>query len=111
MSIRAHYNTTVEVRRATQVADGEGGYTESFVKVASIRCRIRPASASERNLGRREESYLTHVLYCDDGEDIQRQDRLVEQGTERTLTVLDIRIPSIRGRHIEVDLEERIRAR
>lgn len=109
--IRHLYNTDVTVSRATKTSDGQGGFTSTFAEVGTIRARIRPASAAERTIARRDEAYLTHVLYCDEGEDIQRGDQVDEELTSRTFIVLHSRPPSRRGHHAEIDLEERVRGR
>lgn len=111
MSIRHLYNTTVSVSRKTRTGDTQGGYTESFGSVGDVKCRISPASASERQIARRDESYLTHVLYCDEEEDIQRGDKLTEDKTEREFVVINVRAVSIRNRHAQIDLEQRSRGR
>lgn len=102
------YNTEVTVGRKTRpTSDGAGGFTETPGSAPDVPCRISPVSQAQRELGRREEGYLTHRLYCDEGADLIRGDVLTESATGRSFEVLTVGFPSVRGRHLQVDLEER----
>lgn len=113
MSIRHLYNTSVSVSRPARTHDTQGGFIDAppTLVESAMRCRISPASATERTIAQRDEAYLTHVLFCDEGEQIQRGDLIQETSTGRDFTVLHIRPPSRRGHHSEIDLEQSERGR
>ncbi len=98
-------NNAVAVSRRVRTTDGQGGWTISYSSVGTIQGRIAPQSLTERVVGESEEAQVTHVLYCNAGENVARGDRVVS-GT-LSVEVLGIRDPSLAGEHWEIDCLER----
>jgi SPP1 family predicted phage head-tail adaptor len=90
--------------RRRRTPDGQGGWAVDYVSVETVRGRLRPASSSEREAAAREERQVTHVFYCDAGEDITRGDRLSYSGL--TVDEEGVREPSLAGEHLEIDCLE-----
>ena len=78
--------------------------TISFFDNSDLASTGKPASAEERTVAAQEQRRLSHVFYCDANEDIQRGDRLTEDGI--TVEVLGIREPSRARHHLECDCWE-----
>jgi SPP1 family predicted phage head-tail adaptor len=97
------YNVAAALSRPQRTADGQGGFTETFVPVGTVRGRVRSWTSEEELVARQLGVRISHVFYCD-LTDVRRGDRL-EVGT----TVYDVR--SVRQpsdpHHLMVDLEER----
>lgn len=105
------FKHTFSTTRVSRVSDGQGGWTEvDGAQLSGVRCRVRPATARERELAWREEATVDHVLYCSAPRDLVRDD-LVTTSTGLTARVTAVREPSHLGRHLEVDLEEIQRGR
>jgi len=102
---RAMLNNTFAVERRSRVPDGQGGWAIVFAGVGQIRGRIRPANSNERLVAESEEQQITHVLYCDAGEDVARGDLVTVD--DLTVEVLGVREPSQMGFHWEIDCLER----
>ncbi|MDZ4346861.1 MAG: phage head closure protein [Candidatus Binatia bacterium] len=92
------------ISRESQADDTQGGWTVSWVDVVTIDGRLRPASASEREVAQQEQSKLSHVLYCEVDVDIVRGNLVT--GAGKTVKVIAVREPSHMGHHLEVDCEE-----
>jgi SPP1 family predicted phage head-tail adaptor len=97
-----NHDFTLSRRRRTP--DGQGGWSVDYVTVATVRGRIRPASASEREQAAQEQRQITHVFYCLAGETIARGDHLALGGL--TVDVDGVREPSLAGEHYEIDCLE-----
>ena len=102
--IETLFNREFTQTRPARVTDGQGGWTVSYGAVGTTKGRLRPASAEERTVAAQEQRRLSHVFYCDANEDIQRGDRLTEDGI--TVEVLGIREPSRARHHLECDCWE-----
>ena len=90
--------------RRRQTGDGQGGWVEDLVPIGTVRGRLRPASSSEREQAAQEQRQISHVFYCQAGEDIARGDRL--QIGDLVVEVQGVREPSLAGEHLEVDCME-----
>jgi hypothetical protein len=112
-------NRTFQVARRRRTSDGRGGWPIDYVAIGSVEGRMRPATSSEREAGKREEREITHVLYVEAGSFIRRGD-LASPGvltiTGETVTASDVlvevqawREPSHAGEHYEYDCLERQR--
>jgi len=98
-------NNTFTVSRRARTSDGQGGHAIAYVEIGTVAGRIRPATSSEQEVADSEEQQISHVLYVDAGSDIARGD-LVECG-DLAVEVLGIREPSLAGKHLEIDCQER----
>ncbi len=103
-AITSQLNHTFTVYRKERVDDGQGGWEESLVELATVAGRLRPASASERIVAQQEQRQLTHVLYTAGDVDVQRGDVVVGAGVE--VEVQGVREPSRAGHHLEIDCIE-----
>lgn len=98
-------NNTFTVSRATRASDGQGGWPETFAVVGTVLGRIRPALSNERVVADSEEQQISHVLYTETDEDIERGDMITVSSL--VVEVLGIRNPSFAGHHWEIDCLER----
>ena len=100
-------NSTATIGRPSTSADSQGGHTKSYPAVKTgVRCRIRPLSLAERNIGHREEVNATHRVYMLPDEDVLRGDRLTIGSVD--YDVMFIQDPSERGHHQEIDVKVRV---
>jgi SPP1 family predicted phage head-tail adaptor len=104
-------NSAFEQSRLSRVSDGQGGWARAYVDLGEVAGRIRPASAQEREVALQEQRHITHVLYVEAGEDIERGDRLeyIAGDSDRVGLLFEIqgvREPSIAGHHLEIDCLE-----
>ena len=90
--------------RRRQTGDGQGGWVEDPVPIGTVRGRLRPATSAEREQAAQEQRQITHVFYCQAGEDIVRGDRL--QIGDLVVEVQGVREPSLAGYHLEIDCLE-----
>jgi SPP1 family predicted phage head-tail adaptor len=98
-------NNDFAIRRIRRTSNGQGGWSEDTVAVATVRGRLRPASGAEREAAMLEERQITHVLYVVAGVDIARGDTVTGGGL--TVEVQGVREPSQAGEHLEIDCRER----
>lgn len=98
-------NNTFTVSRRLRVSDGQGGWPIAYVTIGTVEGRIRPTSSNERVVAAAEEQQISHVLYVAHGSDVVRGD-LVECG-DLAVEVLGVREPSLAGKHLEIDCQER----
>lgn len=106
MSFRSLLTQTVEIQRVTRTPERGGGRRKEYDPVGTISARIRPVSVNERAVAEQMGVDASHILYCLDGVDIQRNDRVVWDGREAE--VVAIRKPS-KPHHLEVELAERMK--
>lgn len=102
---RSLLNNDVAIEHRLRTPDGQGGWVISYTAGNTVRGRIRPASSSEREVAQKEERQITHVLYVEDGTDIQRGDRVTV--ADLVVDVDAIREPSKADHHYEIDCLER----
>lgn len=98
------FSHTFNVFRAGRVSDGQGGWTEGFVPVGTVRGRLRPATARERLVAQQLQAELSHVFYAGAAADVRRGDRV--EGAGKAVLVVAVRDPSHAGHHIEADCQE-----
>lgn len=98
-------NSSAELWRYTQVADGMGGWARAWAKVADVRARFSQPSARERVLADQSQSTLTHVVYLEPDSDARREDELRRDG--RSFKVLAVFEPSEPGTYLRADCEAR----
>lgn len=101
-------NADYTISRLAPVSDGQGGWVETWVELATVRGRMRPASSTETMSAEQAQREISHVLYVAGTVDIARGD-LVE-GVGISVIVRGVRNPSQAGHHLEVDCRERQRA-
>jgi SPP1 family predicted phage head-tail adaptor len=97
-------NNTFTISRRDRISDGQGGWAIVYAALDNVQGRIRPASSAERDMAKKEQRDITHVLYVVHGTDIAREDR-VECG-DLIVDVQGIREPSKFGHHLEIDCLE-----
>jgi SPP1 family predicted phage head-tail adaptor len=95
------------IYRRQRESDGQGGWAETWVQIATVSGRLRPVSGAERAVAAQVERHVTHVLYVGADTDIARGDMV--QGAGTVVDVLGVREPSHAGHHLEVDCLERQR--
>jgi len=98
------FNKTISLQRNTQVADGQGGWTNGYAQIKTVRGRVRPAKGGEQMAGDQQQPMVTHVAYLKTSSGVQNDDRLVFDG--KTLRVQAVKEPSHANRHLEVMCEE-----
>lgn len=99
--MRHLFNKTLTVQRKVTFDDGQGGTYLDWQTVATIRGRLRPASASERTAAAQEQAVISHVLYCGATEDVRRGDRVILGNLIVEITA--IREPSYTGHYLEAE--------
>jgi SPP1 family predicted phage head-tail adaptor len=97
-------NNWFTISRMMRLADGQGGHSISYIPIAVVRGRIRPAASSEIERAQQDQRQITHVLYVLPHTDIARQDMVTCDGL--LVDVLGVRDPSFAGHHLEVDCME-----
>lgn len=102
--IETLFNSTFTISIKTRASDGRGGWVVSWEEAGSVEGRMRPASATERLMAAQRQATLSHVLYVDADETIQRGNRISDG--ERTWDVVAIREPSLAGHHLEIECQE-----
>ena len=102
-------NSTATVGRPTTADDSQGGHERSYPAIKTgVRCRIRPLSLAEREVGDREEVKATHRVYTLPDEDILRGDRLTISSL--VYDVMYPRGPSEPNHHNAFDVRRRMLA-
>lgn len=94
-------NHTFAVSRIRRTPNGQGGWAVDYVANGEVLGRLRPASGAEVLAAQQEGWSLSHVLYVEGGEDIQRGDMVVGGG--QTVYVAGVRDPSTAHEHLEID--------
>jgi len=97
-------NNVFTVTRRTRTSDGQGGFTIGYDSVGTVNGRIRPASSNEKEVASAARRDISHVLYVEADEDIERGDRVTCGGL--TVDVVAVREPSLMGHHLEIDCLE-----
>jgi len=97
-------NNVFTVTRRTRTSDGQGGFTIGYDSVGTVNGRIRPASSNEKEVASAARRDISHVLYVDADEDIERGDRVTCGWL--TVDVVAVREPSLMGHHLEIDCLE-----
>jgi len=105
MSLVSHLlKQTADVYRRTEVSDGQGGVTYSYALLQSARkVKIDQASAREQFEAEQAGASLTHKVYQNHDDDIQRGDEF-RQGSDR-FRVMNVVKPSTPGVYIRADVE------
>ncbi len=107
--IESLFGDTFTVERRTRTHDGMGGWIIGYTAIGTVAGRIRPATSEEITVALQEQRKITHVLYVDGAEDIQRGDRLSMNGLSvplLTVDVVGVRVPSQVYHHLEIDCNE-----
>lgn len=102
-SIAHLMNRTASVRRAGITSDGQGGHTEIFSEVLSLKGRRQPAGSRDRLVAGREETEVTHVWYFDGAPDVKTRDQLVSEGITDEIIAL---VPPSSPDHMKVLAKE-----
>ena len=96
-------NNTLTLQTLTEVDDGAGGHTETWVDIGSFKARISPISSNERLMQDKTTAMLTHRVYCD-SMDIIESDRI--KWGDIVFEIIGIRNPSEAYSHLEIDVRE-----
>lgn len=97
-------NHDFTVERRFRSLDGQGGWQFAYQPIGTVTGRIRPASSTEIVAAQQELRTITHVFYCEFGEDVQRGDRLTY--ADLTVDVNARRGPSRANKFWEIDCRE-----
>lgn len=97
-------NETYTVSRRVRVSNGQGGWAVFYEEIGTVEGRLRPASGTEREVAAQEQRQISHVLYVEADEDIERGDQV--EGAGLSVEVQGIREPSQAGHHWEIDCLE-----
>jgi SPP1 family predicted phage head-tail adaptor len=97
-------NNIFAAERRVHTPDAQGGWVTSYIAIAPIRGRLRPASSTEIVAAQQEQRTISHIFYCEAGEDIARGDRIT--GDDITVDIMAIREPSRADHHLEIDCLE-----
>jgi SPP1 family predicted phage head-tail adaptor len=98
-------NNTFSVERRSRTSDGQGGWTIGYVATGDVLGRIRPASSTEQQIALAEGRQISHVLYVEAGEDLERGDRVT--CGDLVVEVMAVREPSLADHHWSIDCLER----
>lgn len=99
--MRHLFNKIFTLQRKVKISDGQGGWTEDWQNIGTIRGRLRPASARERTVAAQEQARISHVLYCSATEDIHRGDRVVIG--DLVVEIVVVKEPGYIGHHLECE--------
>src|SRR3546814_782301 len=105
MSLVSHLlKQTADVYRRTEVSDGQGGVSYSYALLESARrVKIDQASAREQFEAEQAGASLTHKVYQNHDDDIQRGDEYrTSTGSFRVMNVVQ---PSTSGVYLRADTE------
>ena len=80
------------------VADGMGGYRETWSEIGTVWGRIEPLSTSQRDFGIRPRPEITHRILVRHREDIATDKRFRKGG--RVFTLRSVHDPDERGRYL-----------
>jgi head-tail adaptor len=97
-------NNIFTVERRVRTPDAQGGWVIGYISITPIQGRLRPASSTEIVAAQQEQRTISHVFYCEAGEDIARGDRIT--GDDITVDIMAIREPSRADHHLEIDCLE-----
>jgi len=97
-------NNDFTISRLAPVSDGQGGFTEAWEELTTVRGRMRPASVAEITIAQQAQREISHVLYVAGTVEIARGDLVTGGGI--TVRVLGVRNPSQASHHLEVDCRE-----
>ncbi len=89
------------LQRKIRVADNQGGWTESWTDVGNISARLRPATASEREVAAQEQAHIDYVVYCPAEAGVARGHRMLLGNLALEITA--VRRPSQSAKHIEAE--------
>lgn len=83
MSTISHWlNTELHVWRRTLVADGSGGYTETWTDLGAAMFKVDQSTAAEQEAAAQYEARHTHNIYGEPDADVDRLDRLAPSGVQ-----------------------------
>lgn len=83
MSLVSHWlNRTLHVWRPSQVSDGVGGYTVTFVHQGTVRCKVDQSTGTERLTAAQLGADHTHNVYLEPDAAVYRNDKLAVAGVD-----------------------------
>lgn len=105
MSLVSHLlKQNADVYRRAEVSDGQGGVTYSYALLESARkVKVDQASAREQFEAEQAGASLTHKVYQNHDDDIQRGDEY-RQGSDH-FRVMNVVKPSTPGVYLRADVE------
>lgn len=85
------------IKRKQNVDDGNGGYTDSLVQIATVMCRVSVTGSGrqsvEQYVAGQAISDVSHDIYCPSGTNVATQDVIEVSGI--VYDVMAVEIPSI----------------
>lgn len=104
MSVQDFYNLQVDIERLARTDDSYGSWSESAVKVhTGLACSIQPRRGFEGVVRGKEQSEITHVMYCN-VVTLQPEWRVNRGGI--LYDIIAVRNVATLGRFLAVDLRE-----
>jgi SPP1 family predicted phage head-tail adaptor len=94
----------VSVEQAADAADGTGGVTTTWAKLADLWARIKPVSAEERAVAGHMAGVVTHTITLRWRDDISGAARVTYHG--RIYRILAVHDPDESGRYLIVNAAE-----
>lgn len=83
MSEITHWlNTSLNVWRPSQVADGSGGFTETLVDQGALDFKVDQSTGQEREVAQQAGADHTHNAYTEPDADVKRNDWLAATGID-----------------------------
>ena len=90
----------------TEVDDGMGGTTSSYVDGTAFRGRLSSLPVSERMSADKLTTYASHKLFCDYSSSLSEDDRIRNSDSTRHFEIKGIVNPSNSNHHLELTLLE-----
>jgi len=90
----------------TEVDDGQGGTTSSYVDGTAFRGRLSSLPVAERMSADKLTTYASHKLFCDYSSSLSEDDRIRNSDSTRYFEVKGIVNPSNSNHHLELTLLE-----
>lgn len=101
-------NNDFIVYKRLQLPDGQGGWYKQFTAMYdTVAGRIRPVTAKEREVAMQQEWQISHILYTNVVENIERGDIVSLLDGSLYVEIMGVREPSMNGHHLEIDCLER----
>ncbi len=104
MSVNDFYNIVVNIVEMARTADDYGSWSESTTTIYSnLSCCIQPRRGSELLIRGKEQSEVTHVMYCAVIE-MNPAWKVIYSGKQ--YDILDVRNTGMQNRFLTIDLKE-----
>lgn len=105
MSILSLLNVTADTYRNDPTPDGQGGFVQNFVFVATVSCRVRSLTLREMEAIAQRFPKVTTRIYTPPGADILEGD-VLDMGVQGFMRVQNVNEPSKLNHHLEINCEK-----